>query len=255
MFGKEIKGFMTCAHTFFGRHYYAFRALEEDIKKHPRDHMDCLVIGPGYDGEVTGPISDIDDYIRTYQPFELANAMINAGLESFVINVVDISPEVLSEIRKSPPLMKVSEGFWRSHLQRCLDKEDNLFSYYDSFFPDCTSSSAHGYKIVQIPDEVINSIKTEPRDIIADGIPERKFDAVVCTTVMSYYFMQCFNNPEISDEGKRQMEKMRDSIYPGGYLITTEEPFPGKEWEILEYKCISAGSVHTESSGLYRRIE
>ena len=255
MIKKEIKGLVTCAHTFFGMYYYSFNALEKELDMHPKNHIDCLIIGPGYDGEITGLASDVDNYIRTYQPFELANAMRNAGIDSFVIDVMDINQDILSEIKKKPSQIKIGRGFWRTHYQRCLDEEDDSIQYYESFFPDCTLSEDRGHKRVQIPENVMDSIRTERRDIITDGVPGNMYDVVVGTTVRGYYFMSCFSNPELSGECKRQRENMLASVRAGGYLITTEGPSSGNGWELLEFKSVMSGSVHNESAGLYRKTE
>ncbi len=252
-----LKGKMPCANTKFGRHYRAFDALREQMEKSGKKHYDCIVVGPGMDSAPA-------EFIRTYQPFELANSLMHAGIEDYQIDVMDMNPRVLEELKKRPAKILVRNSMiyeYKYDIETDADRVSEFTKYHYRFFwNDQLADSFFGdnhTKIVEIPETVTSKLKPIQGDIILDDIGKEKYDVAVCTVVLSHYYPGNIN--QILQMGEAPnvgsvMKKLKDSVNPGGFMISTELGTCGPdEWEEIAFHRNYAPENHETSAELVRK--
>ncbi len=242
------KGRFTPANTVFGGGFEIFQKLEDLLKKSNFGFLECLVIGPGVEETYRPSANFPEHYTRTYQVYELVNALRNSGIEDFSIDVIDINPRVLDEFRKTPTEIKVRRQFYYNHLIRV--DERRATQYYESFFPDCTILKEYFEKVVRVPEDVTSKIRLHQGDIVVDNIVPNSYDIGICTGALSFYSSEATHNH--NDPVPQIMEKIGNSIRPRGFLITSE--FGGlKTWELRGLNLNYSGTIHERSVGLIQK--
>ncbi len=243
----ELKGYLTETSTYFGRHCNSFRTLEKELKKEKPSSLSCLIIGPGIDYGLYGIDSK---FTRTYQPFELANVLAKAQILDYNIDILDINPDVINELKKDPILLSVPlkpSNFTYMH-QGKLESQ----IYFNSFFEDNTISHDNLNRVVEISKNVSSKFNLELADIIQYGLPVEKYDVVICTVLLSHYSRDMTRR--LYNPIPATLKKIENSIKPGGYLIDTEkDPFDTDDWKCIKHFSVNTPSIHSESTSLFRK--
>ncbi|MBS3123188.1 hypothetical protein J4437_00995 [Candidatus Woesearchaeota archaeon] len=240
------KGRQTDTSTGFGRHYHVFQTLKEELRKRndlKSKTLECLIIGPGL------RYTDYDQrYINTYQPFELANALRYLEWQA---DILDINTIVINELKKRPAKLNISKKYWENyhHIQEFEDRIGHQARYYDQFFENHKIEGNDSYKIVEIPDEILNRFNLIQGDIVQDQI--KNYDIIICTVVLSYY-QSSFTHDE-SIPFNTLPNKIISAVNKGGYLIASFSQ--NADFELLGYSAnFSYTSVHNEAASLSKRI-
>jgi hypothetical protein len=239
----KSKGYLTETTTYFGRNYVAFKSLENELKKEKHSFMNCLVIGPGIDNQSHDMNYDVT---RTFQPFELANILMNSSVPDYFIDVCDINLSVLNELQKSPTYLQVPELS-----KACTQYDSKLINYYNSFFKNNTISSTGLNRIVKIPEDISSKINLYQSNIIIDELPKEKYDIVICTVLLSHYdreITKSYNDPVV-----KTLRKIENSIKSQGYLMDTEKEPKDNNWEDVYYNSDENGLVHKIPASIFRK--
>jgi hypothetical protein len=249
---EEIRGYMTETCTGFGRHYGMFQKLERSLKKRKIDSLKCLVVGPGLDYGATGEGLSGKNVIRTYQPYELANALRRGGVKNYEIDVMDINPKVLDEMRKSPTYLEIRADFW-NHVHPSDFNEDPQKEkrYFNTFFTDQVRKSSGIFKMVEIPKIVNDRMNLSVGDIMADDIPKGEYDVAVCTVLLSHYGDEFFSGslPAV----REVCNKLEESVKPNGYVIGTFPPIDFKFLKDMATSTSFSASIHDTSATLFQK--
>ena len=189
------KGYLTATYTHLGRHYYVFRSLESELKYEKPSSLSCLIIGPG----MAEQRKRKDERTNTYQPFELANILNKTNVKDYTIDILDINPEVLDELKKRPSLIRVP----------IIPKNQDIViqRYYESFFPKNTIETYTDHRIVKIPESVTSRFHLQLGDIIKDELPKEKYDIVVSTVILTHYYREVTDADK--DPGQNTLKKNR----------------------------------------------
>ena len=201
--------------------------------------MNCLVVGPGLD------MHQPQEYVRTYQPYELANCIRRAKVIDYQILVVDNNYKILKEVRRSPAILKIRLNFELDKLSQNPEKKKR---HFNTFFTDISNTCSE--KEVEIPANVTNKIRSSYCDIITDEIPENFYDIVICTTLLTHY------DPDVTHEYSRDptlsiVDKLAKSIKTGGFFITSESCPDG--FKFLEDDSNFTDSLHITSASLFEK--
>lgn len=253
---KKVKGYLTQTYTRFARHCNIFKTLEEELKKEQHSSLSCLIIGPGLEDELE---YDFDKYVnenltKTYQPFELANVLINANISDYNIDIMDINPRVLDELKKTPTQLRIplKPGYFQEDYQgKALSQK-----YHDSFFKNNTIHKDDISRIVEIPETVSSRIKSYLTDIVSEELPIAKYDVVICTVLLSHYSVaRRFDELSNYNYGTvlKTLMKIEKSVKSGGYLIDSEKLGSDKYWDLIRFVSVDTPSVHSESTSLFRK--
>jgi len=236
----KSKGYLTDTNTYFGRHGYIFKKLWRELKKEKHSSMSCLIIGPGLENSLTDTSLE---FTKTYQPFELANILTRANISDYTIDILDINPDVLNELKKTPTLLNIS----KLHTYHREVSND----YFQSFFSNNIIKDTPQNRIIKIPENVSSKFNLQLGDITRDSLPNEKYDVVICTVLLSHYYREVTG--ELYDPISRTLTKIENSIKSKGYLIDSEKYGPDNNWNLIAHHSVESPSIHPESTSLFRK--
>jgi hypothetical protein len=208
---------VTSMITYFARHAKQMRALTDIWRQEKPSIVRGLVVGPGLERGLAG-------IIGSYQPLELVNAILQAGIEDYWIDVLDTIETALYGYTH---LSEGAELIIEQELHKATFAVDDDFdAYLASFLPDLertirkskfptvrkgevVDAEEHIHSI-RIPPEVMARFGTVQGHIQTVDPSNAPYDVVICTNVIGYYTL----------ERKKLEERIRSWIIDDGLLLT-----------------------------------
>lgn len=211
---------MSYTETMPGRHFPLFEKMHRFLEKegHKSD-ITALLVGAGH--ELVG-----ESEIGTYQPFELANVIERAGIETYRIDVVDKREEALSCFVGSNNPRNIFRIFNRTHAEQYLliniyyanklfnsiyKTKMDMRDYFDNFFSERQERLNDNTMRIHVDNNLRSHFSPYQRDIFSQKLPGKDYDIVVCTAVIVW---------SLGQDRHLIYSKLKDAVRQGGLLMT-----------------------------------